>query len=102
MNSDILKIKNKTYSQIINGCFNRADWCCPSVSVPFTLQTVLLFDTRSVLIGVTAIIFEPIPAVLTMIITSAYRIIIGGSGTVMGISHFKLWCNRAFIGIIAY
>jgi PAS domain S-box-containing protein len=81
----IIKIKNKTYSQIINGCLIGLIGVA-IMSVPFTFANGLIFDTRSVLIGVTAIIFGTIPAVVTMIITSAYRIIIGGSGTVMGIS----------------
>ncbi len=46
----------------------------------------VVFDTRSVLIGITGLFFGTIPTVMTMAMTAALRIYQGGPGAVMGVS----------------
>lgn len=45
----------------------------------------IIFDTRSVLVSVTAMFFGFIPAFVAAVIIIIWRIIIGGSGTIMGV-----------------
>lgn len=52
---------------------------------PWTFVPGIVFDTRSVLIGSTGLFFGAIPAVITMAMTSALRIHLGGSGVMTGI-----------------
>jgi len=52
----------------------------------WTLLPGIVFDTRSVLIGVTGLFFGTIPAVMTMAMTAALRLYQGGSGVWMGVS----------------
>jgi PAS domain S-box-containing protein len=54
--------------------------------VPFQLTSGLIFDTRSILISVTALTFGPIPAVVASVILAAYRIFLGGAGIWMGLA----------------
>lgn len=60
--------------------------CVTIMSMPYMLQPGLFFDTRSILISVTALIFGPIPTAFTVITASIYRIIVGGSGTLPGLA----------------
>lgn len=54
--------------------------------VPFQLTSGIIFDTRSILISVTALTFGPIPAIVASIILSAFRIFLGGAGVWMGVA----------------
>lgn len=45
----------------------------------------IIFDTRSVLVSVTAMFFGFIPAFIASVIVIIWRMIIGGSGVLMGI-----------------
>lgn len=60
--------------------------CLIIMLMPFTLTEGIVFDTRSILISVTALMFGPIPALLTVITASVTRIIMGGSGTWTGLA----------------
>lgn len=60
--------------------------CLAIMSVPFDLQEGVFFDTRSILISVTALIFGPIPTIISGLTASAYRLLIGGSGALMGVA----------------
>lgn len=53
---------------------------------PFELIPGLVFDMRTVLISITGLFFGFIPTIFVVIITSIYRIIQGGLGTVTGIA----------------
>ncbi|PTN34337.1 LytS/YhcK type 5TM receptor domain-containing protein [Desulfonatronum sp. SC1] len=53
---------------------------------PWTLLPGVVFDTRSVLIGITGLFFGAIPAAATMAMTAALRLYQGGSGVWMGVS----------------
>ena len=55
------------------------------MSIPFTLTTGIVFDTRSILISVTALIFGAVPTIIASMITIIYRIILGGVGMLPGI-----------------
>lgn len=52
---------------------------------PVKLIPGVFFDTRSILIGVTAVFFGFIPTVIAVVPIIALRIIIGGSGVTMGV-----------------
>jgi PAS domain S-box-containing protein len=53
---------------------------------PWTLLPGVVFDTRSVLIGITGLFFGAIPAAATMAMTAALRLYQGGSGVWMGVA----------------
>lgn len=52
----------------------------------FQLTDGIFFDTRSILISVTALTYGTIPALVASVILMIYRLILGGAGAVMGIS----------------
>jgi len=79
----------------ISGCFI-AIICIIIMSVPFTLQSGIIFDTRSILISVTALTFGPIPTVIVVIAALAARIVISGAGTLSGIAVI---ISSALIGL---
>ena len=80
----------------ISGCFI-AIICIIIMSVPFTLQSGIIFDTRSILISVTALTFGPIPTVIVVIAALAARIVISGAGTLSGIAVI---ISRPFSGAL--
>lgn len=53
---------------------------------PWTLVPGLVFDTRSIMLAITGIFFGPIPTIIAMVITAAYRVLMGGDGMTMGIA----------------
>lgn len=67
------------------------------MSIPFTLTSGIVFDTRSILISVSALIFGMLPTVIASIITIIYRIILGGMGTLPGIATIL---SSAAIGLL--
>ncbi|MHB1454463.1 MAG: PAS domain S-box protein [Saccharofermentanales bacterium] len=70
---------------VINGILT-ALVCFIIMKIPFTVQPGLFFDTRSILISVTAVLFGPIPAGITAITAIFLRISVGGIGTLPGIA----------------
>ncbi|MYL85455.1 hypothetical protein GTA51_20490, partial [Desulfovibrio aerotolerans] len=58
------------------------------MSTPFTLMQGVVFDTRSVLIGISGLFFGVVPTAITVAITAAYRLHQGGSGAWTGVYHF--------------
>jgi len=56
------------------------------ILTPWTLVPGLVFDTRSVILSVSGLFFGPIPTIVAMLITGAYRIMLGGSGVWMGLA----------------
>ena len=71
--------------------------CVIIMSRPFELEDGLLFDTRSILISVTAFIFGPLPTALTVITASVYRLNLGGPGTLPGLAVI---ISSALIGLV--
>ncbi|MHB8962682.1 MAG: HD domain-containing phosphohydrolase [Saccharofermentanales bacterium] len=60
--------------------------CFIIMKMPFNVMPGLFFDTRSILLSVTAVLFGPIPAGITAITAVLFRISIGGIGTLPGIA----------------
>ena len=58
----------------------------------FELAPGHIFDARSILIGVAALIFGPITGITAAVITSIFRICEGGMGTLMGVSVLASSC----------
>ena len=52
---------------------------------PWKLETGLIFDTRSVLYGITAYFFGGVPTLIAMAFGITYRVSIGGSGVYAGV-----------------
>ncbi|MBE0675105.1 MAG: sensor histidine kinase [Bacteroidales bacterium] len=50
------------------------------------LQPGLIFDGRSIILAIAGIFGGPVTAVVSVVISAVYRIILGGTGTVMGVS----------------
>ena len=69
------------------------------MTLPFTLSEGITFDTRSILISVSAMIFGPVQAIIAAVMTILYRIIfIGGAGTLTGSSVIAV---SAVLGLLA-
>lgn len=56
------------------------------ILMPWTFQKNLIFDSRSILLGISGLFMGPIPTIIAMIITALYRISLGGAGLYMGIA----------------
>ncbi|MCF8391705.1 MAG: hypothetical protein K9H12_13485, partial [Bacteroidales bacterium] len=53
---------------------------------PWSWVPGIVFDTRSVMISISGLFFGTLPTIITMVITSAVRLMIGGDGQWMGIA----------------
>jgi len=71
--------------------------CSAVMSMPFTLHSGIIFDTRSILISVTALVFGVIPTVITVITAIILRLSIGGAGALPGIAVIL---SSALIGLV--
>ncbi len=56
------------------------------MSVPFELRPGLFYDTRSILVSVTALVFGPVSGTISAVMTTLYRLYLGGPGVVAGIA----------------
>src|SRR5450756_1701487 len=54
--------------------------------MPWTFATGIIFDTRSILLALSGLFFGTIPTVIAILMTSAYRMALGGSGMWTGVS----------------
>ncbi|MBN2558066.1 MAG: PAS domain S-box protein [Clostridia bacterium] len=63
----------------------------------FKIEGGIVFDTRSILIGATALAFGFWPSVILVAVTGAFRLIMGGGGTLTGISVIV---SSAVIGLL--
>lgn len=70
--------------------------CIIIMSFPLTLSSGVIFDTRSILISVTAFTFGPIPTVIVACVAAAVRVLIGGTGMFSGIAVIA---TSALIGL---
>ena len=59
--------------------------CIAIMAMPYTLKPGVQFDTRSILISVTALIFGFVPTAITAIVAIIYRVNSGGIGVLPGI-----------------
>ncbi len=55
------------------------------MSTPMTVVPGVVFDTRSVLLGISGLFFGSFPTVIAMAVTAAYRLLQGGGGALTGI-----------------
>jgi len=83
--SYLLPKKWKMRTAIFNGCLIGFIGVA-IMTVPFQLSTGIVFDTRSILISVTALTFGTVPVVIAAFITIIYRISMGGVGVSMGVA----------------
>ncbi len=60
--------------------------CSAVMRMPLTLQSGIVFDTRSILISVAALIFGAIPAFITVAVAAIVRLSMGGVGLLPGIA----------------
>lgn len=56
------------------------------MTLPFRLESGIFFDTRTILIGVAALMFGGVPALIAVAATILYRVALGGDGIYMGIA----------------
>ena len=56
------------------------------ILTPWMLTQGIIFDTRSVLLGISGLFFGLIPTLIAMLITGAFRLSMGGVGASMGIA----------------
>ena len=70
--------------------------CFAIMRMPFVIQTGIVFDTRSILISVTGLIFGVIPTVITVLTAIIIRISMGGSGALPGVAVIL---SSAMIGL---
>jgi PAS domain S-box-containing protein len=64
---------------------------------PWVLVPGVIFDTRSVLLGISGLFFGTIPTIIAIVITAVYRLYLGGAAAGMGVS--VIVCT-GFIGIL--
>ena len=70
--------------------------CIAIMMMPLTFLPGVIYDTRSILISVTALIFGPIPTAITAAVAIILRLVIGGAGTLPGIAVIM---GSALIGL---
>ncbi len=68
------------------------------MSLPWSYQEGVRFDTRTILLTVSGLYFGLIPTIIACVMTIVYRVIIGGTGTFVGI---LMILSPASIGYIA-
>lgn len=88
--------KYEKFKQFISG-FLISIVCLIIMTFPFTVRPGLFYDTRSILISVSALIFGYIPTLIVAAIAIGYRIYIGGIGTLPGITVIL---SSALIGLV--
>ena len=71
--------------------------CVVIMNFPFTLLPGLVYDTRSILISVTGLVFGLIPTILASVTAILFRIHVGGIGTLTGIAVIV---SSACIGLL--
>ena len=81
----LFPLRNRRLQPIATGCLV-ALICVVIMSVPYTLQPGVIFDTRSILISVTALTFGPIPTAITVVAAAVYRLSMGGAGALPGLA----------------
>jgi PAS domain S-box-containing protein len=67
------------------------------MDTPWILIPGIIFDTRSILLGITGLFFGLIPTLIAIIMTAAFRIFQGGAATIMGVAVI---ISSGMIGVI--
>jgi len=84
------------FKQIANGLFI-AMICIAIMLISFKPYHGVVLDTRSILISVTALLFGPIPTIITIVAASVFRILQGGAGALSGVAVI---ISSAIIGTV--
>ena len=71
--------------------------CIAIMSMPFTIQPGIIYDTRSILISVTGLIFGFVPTVITVLGAAIFRLSLGGAGVSPGLATIAA---SAVIGLV--
>lgn len=87
--------KNLRVQPVLHG-FLVALICVAIMNMPFTFQSGIILDTRSILISVTALLFSPVLTVITVVVAILFRLSIGGVGMLTG---FAVAITSALIGM---
>jgi len=66
---------------------------------PLKLQPGVIFDGRSIILSIGGLFGGPVTATISALISSFYRIYLGGTGTIMGLSVIV---SSSIIGVIYY
>ncbi|HHT17642.1 MAG TPA: PAS domain S-box protein [Papillibacter sp.] len=82
--------------RVVNG-FLVALTCIAIMSMSFELLPGVLFDARSIIISVTALLFEPVTTLIAVAAAIAYRVFQGGNGVMTGVIVILI---SALIGMI--
>ncbi|KAF0198405.1 MAG: PAS/PAC sensor hybrid histidine kinase [Bacteroidetes bacterium] len=75
----------KTRYKIVMGCIIGAIGIVLMLS-PWSLVPGIVFDTRSVMLSISGLLFGPLPTIIAIVIDAAFRIYLGGDGIYMGIA----------------
>lgn len=76
----------QSYMQSIFSGLMIALICAIIMNIPFVLHDGIIFDTRTILISVTALFFGLIPTIITVTVAVVVRLSIGGIGLLTGLA----------------
>jgi two-component system cell cycle sensor histidine kinase/response regulator CckA len=85
---DTIFLKDNIKNEYIRACVNGVILAVISIAVmmtPVRFSPGIVFDTRSILLGVSGLYFGTIPTVIAMVFSAIYRISQGGAGVYMGV-----------------
>ncbi|HCU08765.1 MAG TPA: hypothetical protein DF480_07390, partial [Clostridiales bacterium] len=83
--SQLVADRNPMLQQVVNGILIAAI-CLAIMKIPYPVYPGLVFDTRTILLSVTALTIGGIPALIAAFAAVALRISIGGVGIYMGVA----------------
>jgi PAS domain S-box-containing protein len=89
-------ISSSTYYQMASGLIIGI-MAIVLMATPVRWESNIIFDTRTILLGLTGLFFGAIPTFTAIIIAGAYRLSIGGIGASMGVATIV---SSALIGLI--
>lgn len=119
--SRLTEARSRLLKQVINGVLIGAV-CIAIMNMPYSLYTGLFFDTRTILLSVTALTVGTVPAVIAGAMGVLARFYAGGTGVTMGVStilssvftgllwrhlvHGRLiksrWCSLYVMGLVVH
>jgi len=67
------------------------------MKAPFVFAEGMVFDTRTVMLGMSGLFFGPLPTAIAAVIAGAYRWTLGGGGIVMGLLTIAM---ASIVGIV--
>ncbi len=67
------------------------------MSIPFVLRPGLVYDTRTILISITALTYGPVPTLIVVLMTGLFRVWSGGIGVAPGLATIA---SSAIIGLL--